>query len=167
MFDHRVQTSPLSFALCRDCLPYSASAKTIHDLLLPAETTIQDKWLPAETVCVILLPAETLGRKQNHTVSIYPAQQSRQEARDPGQSWWKPNMTDSLCRKRKLADSFIPYVDIAINNLQVNYYELMRLQTYKQNQLLWSSLCFPGPEVIKLFSCSTQLSMKFFLLIKC
>ena len=24
---------------------------------------------------------------------------------------------------------------------------------------------FPGPEVIKLFSCSTQLSMKFFLLI--
>ena len=25
--------------------------------------------------------------------------------------------------------------------------------------------CLPGPEVIKLFSCSTQLSMKFFLLI--
>ena len=27
------------------------------------------------------------------------------------------------------------------------------------------SVCEPGPEVIKLFSCSTQLSMNFFLLI--
>ena len=27
------------------------------------------------------------------------------------------------------------------------------------------SVCHPSPEVIKLFSCSTQLSMKFFLLI--
>ena len=29
----------------------------------------------------------------------------------------------------------------------------------------YPALYFPGPEVIKLFSCSTQLSMKFFLLI--
>ena len=29
----------------------------------------------------------------------------------------------------------------------------------------WPNLCQSGPEVIKLFSCSTQLSMKFFLLI--
>ena len=28
-----------------------------------------------------------------------------------------------------------------------------------------NKLCRPGPEVIKLFSCSTQFSMKFFLLI--
>ena len=40
--------------------------------------------------------------------AIYQAQQSRQEARDRGQSRWKPNMTDSLCRMRKLADSLIP-----------------------------------------------------------
>ena len=32
-------------------------------------------------------------------------------------------------------------------------------------QLKWCSVCGPGPEVIKLFSCSTQLSMKFVLLI--
>ena len=32
----------------------------------------------------------------------------------------------------------------------------------RQNELWWDT---PGPEVIKLFSCSTQLSMKFFLLI--
>ena len=42
--------------------------------------------------------------------AIYQAQQSQQEARDHGQSRWKPNLTDSLCRKRKLADSFIPCV---------------------------------------------------------
>ena len=37
--------------------------------------------------------------------------QSLQEARDHGQSRWRPNMTDSLCRKRKLADSIIPCDD--------------------------------------------------------
>ena len=40
--------------------------------------------------------------------AFYQAQQSRQEARNHGQSRRTPNMTDSLCRKRKLADSFIP-----------------------------------------------------------
>ena len=30
------------------------------------------------------------------------------KSRNRGQSPRKPNMTDSLCRKRKLADSFIP-----------------------------------------------------------
>ena len=29
------------------------------------------KWLPAETVRVILLPDESLGRKQKHTDSLY------------------------------------------------------------------------------------------------
>ena len=33
---------------------------------------------------------------------------ARQEAGDHGQSRRKPNKTDSFCRKRKLADSFIP-----------------------------------------------------------
>ena len=56
---------------------------TIRDLLLPAETTIHEKWLLAETVCVILLPAETLGWKsqeQSLQEVIYQAQQSLQEA---------------------------------------------------------------------------------------
>ena len=34
-----------------------------------------------------------------------------------------------------------------------------------QNVLMECSSAAPGPEVIKLFSCSTQLSIKFFLLI--
>ena len=51
---------------------------------------------------MILFPAQTLQE------AIYRAQQSRQEARDRGQSRRKPNMTDSLCKKRKLADSFLP-----------------------------------------------------------
>ena len=36
------------------------------DLLLPTQTTVHKKWLPAETVRVILLPAETLSWKLNH-----------------------------------------------------------------------------------------------------
>ena len=78
--------------------------------------------------------------------AIYQAQQSLQEARDHEQSRRKPNMTDSLCRKRKFADSFIPCVP------RTSYLSLY---------------CFlrSGPEVVKLFSCSTQLSIIFFLLI--
>ena len=59
------------YASCIDCLSYLASAETVRDLLLPAETTVHEKWLPAETVRVILLPAETLGRKLNHTDSLF------------------------------------------------------------------------------------------------
>ena len=50
--------------------------------------------------------AESQGQSQQE--AIYQAQQSRQEARDPGHSRRKPNMTDSLCRKLKLADLYIP-----------------------------------------------------------
>ena len=50
--------SPLIFASCRDCLSYLASAETVPDLLLLAETTIHEKCLPAETVRVIKLPAD-------------------------------------------------------------------------------------------------------------
>ena len=41
---------------------------------------------------------------------------SRQEARDRRQSRQKPNMKDSLCRKRKLADAVIPCVNAATNS---------------------------------------------------
>ena len=49
---------------------------------------------------------EAKSHGQSLQEDIY--QQSRHEARDHGQSRRKPNMMDSLCRKRKLADSFIP-----------------------------------------------------------
>ena len=107
--------SPLIFASCRDCPSYLASTETVRDLLLPAETIIHEKWLPAETFSVILLPAKSLGRKLNHTDSLcrqlFTQHKSWQEARDHGQSLRKPNMTESLCRKQKLADSFISCVD--------------------------------------------------------
>ena len=61
--------SLLIFASCRDCPSYFASTETDCDLLLPAETTVHEKWLPAETVRVILLPGQTLSRKLNHTDS--------------------------------------------------------------------------------------------------
>ena len=51
---------------------------------------------------------EAKSRGQSLQEAIYQAQQSLQEARDCRQSRRKPNMTDSLCRKRKLADWFVP-----------------------------------------------------------
>ena len=51
---------------------------------------------------------EAKSHGQSLQEDIYQAQHSRQEARDRGQSRQKPNMTGSLCRMRKLADSFIP-----------------------------------------------------------
>ena len=82
--------SPLIFASCRDCPSYLASPETVHDLLLPAETTVHEKRLPAETVHVILLPTETLGRKLNHTESLCR------------KLFFKHN---SLGRKQEIADS--------------------------------------------------------------
>ncbi|MEW8546780.1 MAG: hypothetical protein AB2693_24970 [Candidatus Thiodiazotropha sp.] len=38
--------------------------------MLPAETIVRVKWLPAKTVRAILLPAERLSRKQNHADSL-------------------------------------------------------------------------------------------------
>ena len=58
------------FASCRDCPTYLAPAETVRDLLLTADTTVHENWLPAETAPVILLLAEILGRKLNHRVSL-------------------------------------------------------------------------------------------------
>ena len=57
------------------------------------------------TVC---LSVGGYNHRQSLQEAFYQAQQSRQEARDRKKSRRKPNMTDSLCRKRKLADSFVP-----------------------------------------------------------
>ena len=58
------------FGFLQRLLSYLASAETVCDLLLPAETPIHEKWLVAETVHVILLPAETLSRKLSHMDSL-------------------------------------------------------------------------------------------------
>ena len=59
-----------NFRFLQSLPPYLASPETVHDLLLPAGTTVHEKSLPAKTVHVILLPAETLGRKLNDTDSL-------------------------------------------------------------------------------------------------
>ena len=51
---------------------------------------------------------EAKSHGQSLQEAIYQVHQSWQEEKDLGQSRWKPNMTDSLCRKRKLADLFMP-----------------------------------------------------------
>ena len=38
--------------------------------VIPVETAVQDKWLPVESVRVIPLPAESLGRKKNNAGSL-------------------------------------------------------------------------------------------------
>ena len=79
-----------------------------RSFLLRAKIAVHEKWLPAETVCVILLPAESLSRKQIHADSLgrkpFFVHSSFQEAKDPEQSRLKPGMTDSLGRRGKLAD---------------------------------------------------------------
>ena len=104
---------------CRDSPSYLVLAETVRDLLLPAETTIQEKWLPAETVRVNLLPAETLGRKLNQTDSLCTLSRKlnhmdslcRKPITKNNSLSRKQEITDSLCRKRKLADLFIPCGD--------------------------------------------------------
>ena len=60
---------------------------------------------------MILLPVESRQEAESHGLSlkeaIFRGRKSRQEAGDHGQSRRKPNITDSLYRKRKLANSFI------------------------------------------------------------
>ena len=53
---------------------------------------------------------EAKSHGQSLQEAINQEQQSRQEARDRGQPRRKPNMMDSLCRKHKLADLFVPCV---------------------------------------------------------
>ena len=94
---------------CLLSLSYLASAKTVCNILLPAKTTVHDKFHPVKTVHMILLPAETLGRKQNHVDSpgrktFFSPQHSLREARDGEQSWRKPNIMDSLSRQRQLTN---------------------------------------------------------------
>ena len=53
----------------------------------------------------------------------------------------------------------IPTVKTAIK-IQAKGYQILNGQ--QQNAVTaWETVCMPGPEVIKLFSCSTQMSMKF------
>ena len=55
--------SSLIFVSCRDCPSYLASAETVYDLLLPTETNVHEKCLPAETVHVILNHMDSFCRK--------------------------------------------------------------------------------------------------------
>ena len=77
-----------------ECLSYLVPAETVCNLLLPAETFIHGKWLPAESVQVNLLPAKTLQEaqlwRQSRQEAIFCGQYSPKEARDHGQSHWKP-----------------------------------------------------------------------------
>ena len=79
---------PLKIASCRDCPCDSASCRDSRQ--------------------------EAKSHGQSLQEAIFQAQQSRQGTRERGQSRRKPDMTDSLCRKRKLADWFIPCVDIGL-----------------------------------------------------
>ena len=72
---------------------------------------------------MILLPAESRQEAESHGQSLQEAffrgRQSRQDTRDHGQSRRKPNVAESRCRKRKLADSFKPFQHV-ISELDKN-----------------------------------------------
>ena len=65
-----------NFRSCRGCLSYSVSTETVRDLLLPAETTVHEKWLPAETVRAILLPVETRHHMDSLCRKLFPKHNS-------------------------------------------------------------------------------------------
>lgn len=119
---HRVLTDPSIFTSCRDHPSYLASTKTVCNLLLPPVTAMHDKQLPAETACVVMLPAENLYRKQSHVDSLrgdgIVADSSlgrKHEFTDNlRQSLQKPSMTNSLNRKQNLEDKFILCVIIKV-----------------------------------------------------
>ena len=115
-----------------------ASAETVRDLLLPGETVVLNKWLPAETVRVIQPPAESLGRKQNHTDSLHR----------------KPFLVDSVSAGSKrswtvsaeakydgwslqVADSFIPcdqltvLINLLVDRFQRNPTEITKISPQK------------------------------------
>ena len=76
------------FASCRDCPSYKASAETVRDLV-SCRDYVHEKWLPAETVRVILLPAETAGSYLPGTTVSAGSKRSRTvsaEAKYDGQS---------------------------------------------------------------------------------
>ena len=89
-------------ASCRDCPCDSASCRESRQEAKSHGQSLQEAIYPAQQS-----RQEAKSHGQSLQEAIYPAQQSRQVVRDHGQSRWKPNMTDSLCRKRKLTDSFI------------------------------------------------------------
>ena len=61
---------------------------------------MHDKWLSAEAIRVILLPARTVGNQSN---SLGRKPCFAEEARDRGLSRRELNMTEKLGMKRKLA----------------------------------------------------------------
>ena len=75
---------------------YLASAETVLDFLLFDETAVHDDKLPAMTVCVIFLPANTFGRKENHRNSCGRKLFLR-----------KQNHANSLGRKPFLVDRYL------------------------------------------------------------
>ena len=70
--------------------------------------SISDKWLPGETVCMIVLPAKSLGRKQKlmDTLDRKPfiMYSSLSKKRKITLKVWAEAKYDSLDRKQELAD---------------------------------------------------------------
>ena len=99
---------------------FSLPAETVHHIWLPPRLSAISCFLPrllcsgisilqklsVWLCCESRQEAESNG--QSLQKAIFRRRYSRQEGRDHGQSRRKPNMADSLCKKRKWADSFIP-----------------------------------------------------------
>ena len=100
-----LQRLSVIFGFRRDCLGSLASCRDYRPRKL---ASCRD--CPCDCASCRDSQQDAKSRGQSLQEVIYQAQQTRQEARDRGQSRRKPNMTDSLCRKRKLADLFIPCV---------------------------------------------------------
>ena len=75
---------------------------SICNFLLLSKTIICKKWLPAQTVFVILLPVDSVSRRHCRH-EAYLSCTAVLAAKDRKQSQQKPCLMDSLGRNRKLA----------------------------------------------------------------
>lgn len=96
---------------------------------------------------------------------IYHAQQSKQEAVDLKQSQLKPNMRDSLSRKRNLADYLIPSEQFACDSGKIFYFQVtvgfwLPLPPWLVTPIFWTKLsCQTRPSVAQTtVGCSSLIS---------
>ena len=111
--------------------------KTVPYLLLPYKTTVQEKLLPAETDCMIILPAVSTGillsqqdsesHKQTQQEAIYHVQHLWQDAKCLGRNmadstgskkWWTSLFPADIMRGQK---GILPFYEIILKPFLLPY----------------------------------------------
>ena len=137
-----LQRLSVIFDFSRDCLWSLASCQDYHPRKM---ASCRD--CPCDSASCRESQQEAEPHRQSLQEAISQAQLSRQEARDHGQSWGKPNMTDSLFRKRILADLFIPCVNdpslyrALVSNTPSSWNDSISVERMSKSQVIHPFCC--------------------------